>query len=105
MGHITGLTVYAFLTSFELCFEVNKQIGLRSREIWAFLYSMTNLADKEHLPMTLRKNNNNNNNNMDNVTATPSDNSHNWLIKVKAVKHFYKQDTSWIQIVYDIWGW
>lgn len=51
--------------SFQPCFEINKQIGLRSREIASSRYSTTNLTDKadlEHLSMTAMKIMSNNNN-------------------------------------------
>lgn len=50
------------LSSSTKCFEVNKHIGLRSGEIRAFQYSMTNVSDKvdlEHLSMTVIKTMNN----------------------------------------------
>lgn len=61
--------------SFQACFAVNKQIGLRSGEIASARYSKTNLADKvdlEHLSMTTMeiKSNNNSENN---VTVSQSD--------------------------------
>lgn len=61
--------------SFQPCFAVNKQIGLRSGEIASARYSKTNLADKvdlEHLSMTTMKIVSNNNS-QNNVTASPSD--------------------------------
>lgn len=61
--------------SFQPCFAVNKQIGLRSGEIASARYSKTNLADKvdlEHLSMTTMKIMSNNNSE-NNVMVSQSD--------------------------------